>query len=120
MRHTFWQKYIFNIDPYKFTNEKNESLKKATLFHCIKKCPYSELFCSAFSGIRTRITPNTSTFYEVFIAFHKPPRSLFTRKNSHWSPFLIKLQTVSKTLILKNICEWLLLFFTYIYMYCWL
>ena len=30
-----------------------------------KKCPYSELFSSAFSSIRTRITPNTDTFQEV-------------------------------------------------------
>ena len=27
-----------------------------------KKCSYSELFWSAFSRIRTRITPNTDTF----------------------------------------------------------
>ena len=28
-----------------------------------KKCPYSELFWSVFSRIRTRITPNTDTFH---------------------------------------------------------
>ena len=30
-----------------------------------EKCPYSELFWSAFYRIRTRITPNTDTFYAV-------------------------------------------------------
>ena len=30
-----------------------------------EKCPYSELFWSAFSRIRTRITPNNDTFYAV-------------------------------------------------------
>ena len=33
-----------------------------------EKCPYSELFWSVFSRIpkmRTRITPNTDTFYAV-------------------------------------------------------
>ena len=33
-----------------------------------KKCPYSELFWSAFSCIRTRITPNTGTFYTVWVS----------------------------------------------------
>ena len=40
-----------------------------------EKCPYSELFWSAFSRIRTefgkirtRITPNTDTFYSVIMA----------------------------------------------------
>ena len=32
-----------------------------------KKCPYSELFWSAFFRIRTRITSNTDTFYAVII-----------------------------------------------------
>ena len=31
-----------------------------------KKCPYSEFFWSAFSRIRTRITPNTDTFHAVW------------------------------------------------------
>ena len=30
-----------------------------------KNCPYSELFWSAFSRIRTRISPNTDTFHSV-------------------------------------------------------
>ena len=30
-----------------------------------EKCPYSELFWSVFPRIRTRITPNTNTFYAV-------------------------------------------------------
>ena len=30
-----------------------------------KKCPYSELFWSAFSRIRTKITRNTVTFHSV-------------------------------------------------------
>ena len=29
------------------------------------KCPYSELFWSVFSRIRTRIIPNRDTFYAV-------------------------------------------------------
>ena len=31
------------------------------------KRPYSELFSSAFFRIRTRITPNTDTFYDIYI-----------------------------------------------------
>ena len=31
----------------------------------LEKCPYSELFWSSFSSIRTRITPNKDTFYAV-------------------------------------------------------
>ena len=34
-----------------------------------EKCPYSELFWSTFSPIRTRITPNTDTFYAVHPAW---------------------------------------------------
>ena len=30
-----------------------------------EKCPYSELFWSKCRGMRTRITPNTNTFYAV-------------------------------------------------------
>ena len=33
--------------------------------HCVKKCPYSELFWSAFSWIWTRITRNTDIFHAV-------------------------------------------------------
>ena len=56
-----------------------ESLKRkvsvnVTNTHCKKKCPYSELFWSAFSRIRTeyrkmrtRATPNTDTFYPVTV-----------------------------------------------------
>ena len=50
-----------------------------------KKCPYSELFRSAFSGIysvslriqsecwdmRTRTTPNTNIFHAVWLGFYK-------------------------------------------------
>ena len=32
-----------------------------------KKCPYSELFWSAFFRIWTRITPNTDTFQAVLV-----------------------------------------------------
>ena len=32
-----------------------------------KKWPYSELFWSLFSRIRTRITPNTDAFYAVIV-----------------------------------------------------
>ena len=31
------------------------------------RCPYSELFWSSFSRIRTRITPKTDTFYAVSV-----------------------------------------------------
>ena len=52
-----------------------------------KKCPYSELFCSAFfphfsafglntGKMRTRITPNTDTFYAV---------SSYWRYFLHWN-----------------------------------
>ena len=32
-----------------------------------EKCPNSEFFWSVFSRIRTRKTPNTDTFHEVYI-----------------------------------------------------
>ena len=51
-------------------DEHNDSLPE--------KCSYSELFCSAFSHIqsewremRTRITPNTDTFYAVILKYLK-------------------------------------------------
>ena len=34
-----------------------------------KKCPYSELFWSECGKIRTRITPNTDTFYVVYLGW---------------------------------------------------
>ena len=52
-------------------DEHNDSLPE--------KCPYSELFWSAFSRIqsecremRTRITPNTDTFYAVILSNNVP------------------------------------------------
>ena len=44
-----------------------------------KKCPYSELFWSVFSRIRTRITPNIDTFHVV-----------------HYRPFLVKFPSISE------------------------
>ena len=48
------------------------SLKTMTTYTLRQKCPYSELFWSAFSRIQsecgkiwTRVTPNTDTFYAL-------------------------------------------------------
>ena len=88
----FWSGiYIFQIAKW-FTNETHQILRQLTKnmilpknmiqqYTLRKKCPYLELFWSAFSHIRTeygeknreyltgkmrtRITPNTDTFYAV-------------------------------------------------------
>ena len=56
-----------------------ESLQKRSWYRKLslrKKCPYLELFCSAFSRIQsdcgkmqTRVTPNTDTFPAVYVSF---------------------------------------------------
>ena len=48
--------------PYNLTSSSEKILQTLTLR---EKCPYSELFWSAFSRIRTRTTSNTDTFYAV-------------------------------------------------------
>ena len=49
------------------TLQSNKKLRRSSL---CKKCPYSELFWSVFSRIRTRITPNTDIFHALVIS-HK-------------------------------------------------
>ena len=56
-----------------------ESLQQRSWYRKLslrKKCPYLELFCSAFSRIQsdcgkmqTRVTPNTDTFPAVYVSF---------------------------------------------------
>ena len=45
-------------------------------------CPYSGLFWSAFSRIRTRITPKTDTFYAVNLTY----RTFSECKNLSFTP----------------------------------
>ena len=47
-----------------------------------KKCPYSELFLTAFSRFQTRITLNKDTFYAVLI-FNKNKAALKTQNNKY-------------------------------------
>ena len=49
----------------KVIKKSSGSYHNLSIFFLHKKCPYSELFWSAFSRIRTRITPNTDTFHAV-------------------------------------------------------
>ena len=43
-----------------------------------EKCSYSKFFCSVFSRIWTRKTPNTDTFHVVTTFANKSPYTLFT------------------------------------------
>ena len=45
-----------------------------------KKCPYSELFWSLFSRIRTKITPNTDTFHPMANMMNYNDLDKYTRK----------------------------------------
>ena len=60
--------------------------------HCVKKCPYSELFWSAFSRIRTscrkmraRITPNTETSYAVMVIWTVVALNPLSANPTKWS-----------------------------------
>ena len=94
------QKEVWNLSPASFSSQflkKNISpviFCQVPKFHFLvvftlwipKKCPYSELYWSAFSRIRTeygeiyritrnnwtRITPDTNTFHAVLIFLIKP------------------------------------------------
>ena len=47
------------------SNNLKKTKKNKLTTSLLEKCPYSELFWSSFSSIRTRITPNKDTFYAV-------------------------------------------------------
>ena len=47
-----------------------------------KMCPYSELLWSAFSHIRTRITPDTDIFHAVVVLNLHSDRSVISQFNS--------------------------------------
>ena len=54
----------YRIERDQWAKDKCFRQKETTLR---KKCPYSELFWSERGKIRTRITPNTDTFYAVSV-----------------------------------------------------
>ena len=56
------------LATFRIVTKESNPLKKIKLFTLRKMCPYSELFWSAFSCDRTRITPDTGTFYAVLLA----------------------------------------------------
>ena len=56
---------IFGINCDTFFQQKSSFLKLSVKITLREKCQYLELFWSVFSRIRTRVTPNTDTFYAV-------------------------------------------------------
>ena len=56
---------IFTDYSEAFSNVNHTVLLKHLYYSLREKCPYSELLWSVFSQIRTRITPNTDTFYAL-------------------------------------------------------
>ena len=83
IKHLWWRLFAKILNNF---SQKN-------LYHTLRdKCPYSELFWSTFSRIwteqsecgkmRTRITPNTDTFYAVIIAWQVFFLLMDTNKNN--------------------------------------
>ena len=110
-----FQKNTFRISlsiPYPF-------LKYSNYHHSVrKKWPYSELFWSAFSRIqfecgkiRTKVIPNTDTFYVVLLYQKEALRGLLKLKKDSASDILLVIvryfqisYTSEHMLLLENTC----------------
>ena len=58
-KNRFFSRYASLL--FSFNGDSNSNKIDLQTLH--EKCPYLEFFWSAFSCMRTRITPNTDTFY---------------------------------------------------------